>query len=38
VKIHAEAKNLTLENASKGSPIDYHDGAIEFFKEKGVMK
>ncbi|HYY55218.1 MAG TPA: TAXI family TRAP transporter solute-binding subunit [Candidatus Dormibacteraeota bacterium] len=37
-KIHAEANNLTLENASKGSPIDYHEGAIEFYKEKGVMK
>ena len=38
VKVHAEANNLTLENASKGSPIDFHEGAIEFFKEKGVMK
>ena len=38
VKIHAEANNLKLETASTGSPIDYHDGAIDFYKEKGVWK
>ena len=37
-KVHAEAKNLKLETASKGSPIDFHDGAIDFYKEKGVWK
>ncbi len=37
-KIHAEAKNLRLETASTGSPVPFHDGAIEFFKEKGVWK
>jgi len=36
--IHAEAKNLKLETAVVGSPIDFHPGAIEYFKSKGVWK
>ena len=36
--IHAEAKNLKLASAVEGSPIDYHQGAIDFYKEKGVWK
>ncbi|HET8569802.1 MAG TPA: TAXI family TRAP transporter solute-binding subunit [Candidatus Limnocylindria bacterium] len=36
--IHAEAKNLKLETAVEGSPIDYHPGAIEFYRSKGVWK
>lgn len=35
-KVHAEAKNLTLKSAVEGSPIDFHAGAIAYFKEKGV--
>ncbi|HEY8648430.1 MAG TPA: TAXI family TRAP transporter solute-binding subunit [Candidatus Limnocylindria bacterium] len=34
--IHAEAKNLKLATAVVGSPIDFHPGAIEFYKAKGV--
>jgi len=36
--IHAEAKNLKLETAVEGSPIDYLQGAIDFYKEKGAWK
>ena len=38
VAVHPEAKNLKLETAVEGSPIDYHPGAIEFYKSKGVWK
>ena len=34
--VHPEAKNLTLQNAVQGSPIDYHPGAIKFYREKSV--
>jgi TRAP transporter TAXI family solute receptor len=36
--IHAEAKNLKLDSAIVGSPIDFHPGAIDFYKSKGVWK
>ena len=36
--IHAEGKNLKLETAVEGSPLDYHQGAIDFYKSKGVWK
>ena len=38
VKVHNAANDLTLESAVVGSPIDYHPGAIDFFKSKGVWK
>jgi uncharacterized protein len=38
VTVHAEASNLKLQTAVEGSPIDFHPGAIEFYKSKGVWK
>ncbi|MFN2519848.1 MAG: TAXI family TRAP transporter solute-binding subunit [Candidatus Limnocylindria bacterium] len=38
VAIHPEAKNLKLETAVEGSPIDYHQGAIDYYKSKGAWK
>ncbi|CAN5169819.1 TAXI family TRAP transporter solute-binding subunit [soil metagenome] len=38
VTVHAEAKNLKLETAVEGSPIDYHQGAIDFYRSKGAWK
>jgi TRAP transporter TAXI family solute receptor len=38
VLVHPEAKNLKLDTATQGSPIDFHPGAIEFYKAKGVWK
>lgn len=37
-KIHAQFKNISLENAVKGMPIPWHPGALKFFKEKGVIQ
>jgi hypothetical protein len=34
--VHPEAKNLKLETATKGSPLDFHPGAIDFYKSKNV--
>jgi TRAP transporter TAXI family solute receptor len=36
IAVHPEAKNLTHQNAVNGSPIDFHPGAIAYYKEKGV--
>jgi TRAP transporter TAXI family solute receptor len=36
--IHAEAKNLKLDTATVGSPLPFHEGAIEFYRAKGVWK
>ena len=38
VAVHAEAKNLKLETAVVGSPLEFHPGAIDFYKSKGVWK
>jgi TRAP transporter TAXI family solute receptor len=36
--VHAEARQLTVESAVEGTPIDYHDGAIRYYRERGVWK
>jgi len=38
VKVHAAANDLSLDSAVVGSPIDYHQGAIDYYKSKGVWK
>jgi TRAP transporter TAXI family solute receptor len=36
--IHSAAKEMTLANATVGSPIAFHPGAIDYYKSKGVWK
>jgi TRAP transporter TAXI family solute receptor len=36
IAIHKVAEEITLKTAVVGSPIPFHDGAIKYFKEKGV--
>jgi uncharacterized protein len=36
--IHPEARRLTLETATTGSPAELHPGAARFYREKGVLK
>jgi uncharacterized protein len=33
--IHPEARNLSLQNATQGSPAAYHPGAQRYYREKG---
>jgi hypothetical protein len=35
-KIHPSAKEYTLANAFVGAVAPYHDGAIKYYKEKGL--
>jgi uncharacterized protein len=36
-QVHAEAKNVKLENQKKANtPVDFHPGAMKFFSEKGI--
>jgi TRAP transporter TAXI family solute receptor len=34
--IHPEARNLSLQSAAKGSPADFHPGAMRYYQQKGV--
>jgi TRAP transporter TAXI family solute receptor len=34
--IHPEARNLSLQSATKGSPAGFHPGAIRYYREKEV--
>jgi uncharacterized protein len=34
--IHPEARKLSLQSAVKGSPADFHPGAVRYYREKGV--
>ncbi|HET8521682.1 MAG TPA: TAXI family TRAP transporter solute-binding subunit [Thermomicrobiales bacterium] len=36
VAAHPAAKELTLENATKNSPIPYHPAALKFYQDQGV--
>jgi hypothetical protein len=36
--IHPEARKLTLETATAGSPARFHPGAERFYREHGVWK
>lgn len=38
IAVHKEAKSLTLENASSVTTVPYHPGALQYYKEKGVIK
>jgi TRAP transporter TAXI family solute receptor len=38
VSAHAAAKDIKLEEATKGMPIPLHPGAEKFYREKGVVK
>ena len=34
--IHPEARKLSLDTATKGSPADFHPGALRYYVEKGI--
>lgn len=34
--IHPEARNLSLQSATKGSPAEFHPGAIRYYREQGA--
>jgi hypothetical protein len=34
--IHPEARKLSLDTATEGSPADFHPGALRYYAEKGI--
>ena len=34
--IHPEARKLSLQTATKGSPAEFHPGAVRYYAEKGI--
>ena len=36
--VHKSARDMTLQDATKGIPLPFHPGAEKFFKEAGVLK
>jgi TRAP transporter TAXI family solute receptor len=35
--VHPEAKKLSLPTAVKGSPLEFHPGAVRFYRERGAL-
>ncbi|GAB1484465.1 TAXI family TRAP transporter solute-binding subunit [Treponema sp.] len=35
---HAKGKELSLETAVQGASVDFHPGALKYYKEKGAVK
>ena len=35
-QIHPEARNLSVQNATRGSPVEFHPGALRYYREKGI--
>jgi TRAP transporter TAXI family solute receptor len=36
IAVHKEAENINLTTAAIGSPLPFHKGAVQFYKEKGI--
>jgi TRAP transporter TAXI family solute receptor len=36
--VHPEAKKLSLEQAVTGSPLDYHAGALRYYRERKALR
>ncbi|HWO42759.1 MAG TPA: TAXI family TRAP transporter solute-binding subunit [Candidatus Eisenbacteria bacterium] len=36
VAVHQAAKEISLQNAVKGSPVPFHPGALRYYKEKNI--
>lgn len=37
IAIHPEARKLSLQTATSGSPAEFHPGALRYYREKGVQ-